>query len=194
MRLLTKTILAAIGCFAVASCSKPKEAKEEWKEVRAAPWVSVASNIPPVYMPFFSVGMDPNEVETARSRLPFESVSLRRTPCFGTCPVYEMVLHRDGKAELDAQAHTSKLGKFTGEVTLFTYGRLCYLIESSHFSEMNSNYEANVTDLPTCIVTVSNGTTMKSVSDYGRVGPIQLWAIQEVLDRVKDEIEWKPAQ
>jgi Domain of unknown function (DUF6438) len=179
-----------IGCFALTSCSKPQQTAE----IPVIFSSEVASNVPPIYQPFYAPGFTEEEAKTARDRLPFDSIAILRTGCFGTCPVYEMVLHRDGSAEFNAQAHLPKLGKFIGEARLHTYGRLCYLIESSHFSEMSSSYSANWTDDSTCIVTVTSGATVKAVSDYGRVGPIQLWAIQELLDAVKDEIEWKPTK
>ncbi len=187
----------AICCLAFSSCSKPKEVAKSAILLPPNPRADIpgiASNVPAIYKPFFSGGFSQDDAKTIRSRLPFESISIRRTGCFGTCPVYEMVLHRDGRAELSAQDHLPKLGRFVGEVRLGTYGRLCYLIENSRFNEMNSNYRANWTDASTCIVTVTAGGTTKAVSDYGKVGPIELWAIQELLDATKTEIEWKPAK
>ena len=105
-----------------------------------------------------------------------------------------MVLHRDGKAELNAQGHLPKLGKLIGEVNIYTYGRLCYLVESSHFIDFKPDYTAMWTDDSTCVVTVTTGSKSKTVSDYGSVGPIKLWAIEEVLDATRDKIEWKTPQ
>lgn len=187
---LSKIMLLVIGCFVFTSCSRPKKAVEILEFSRP----TTASNVPAIYMPFFSGGIAHGEDKTIRSRLPFDSISIRRTGCFGSCPVYEMVLHRDGSAEFNAEAHLPKLGKFVGEAHLGLYGRLCYLIESSHFNEMSSSYRGNWTDDSTCIVTVTSGAKVKAVSDYGGVGPIQLWAIQELLDTVKNETEWKQAK
>jgi hypothetical protein len=105
-----------------------------------------------------------------------------------------MVLHRDGKAELNAQDHLPKLGRFAGEVDIVDYGRLCYLIENSHFNELRPSYKGAWSDDATCIVTVTTGTTSKEVSDYGNAGPIELWAIQELLDGIRHKIEWKPVK
>ncbi len=87
-----------------------------------------------------------------------------------------------------------KTGNFVGEVPLETYGRLCYLLEQSQFGRMNDSYRANWSDDATCIVTVSAKRSQKVVSDYGSVGPIELWAIQESIDAARNEIEWKPAK
>ncbi len=193
MMLLLRTRLLIISCLALVSCSK---SKEEVTVIEVLPLTAsdVRADIPSVYQPFFSPGFAKQDVNTTRSRLPFDSISISRTACLGTCPVYDMVLHRDGTAALNAQAHLPKLGKFIGRTHLNTYGRLCYLIENSHFEDMNTIYRANWTDDSTCIVTVTSGAKVKSVSDYGTVGPIELWAIQELLDAVKDEIAWKLAK
>lgn len=187
---LLRIMLTIIGCFALASCSVSKK-KVETSDIFSS---EIASNVPPSYKPFYTGRVTEEEVKSVRDRLPFDSISISRTGCLGSCPAYEMVLYRDGSAKLNAQAYLPKIGKFVGEVRLNTYGRLCYLIESSHFSKMNSNYNAEWTCDSTCIVTVKSGKTVKTVSDYGQVGPIQLWAIQELLDSVKDNIEWTPTK
>jgi hypothetical protein len=173
--------------------------------------------VPSVYRPLFGPpGISEQDAKALRADLPFDSISLERTPCGGRCPVYKMVLHRDGKAELDATAHLPKLGKFIGEVDIFTYGRLCYLVENSHFDKLDPDYRdirteirtksfngsresirvstLSWTDAPFCVVAVTSGTTSKKVSSYSELGPIELWAIQEVLDSTKDKIEWKTRQ
>jgi uncharacterized protein DUF6438 len=181
------TMLIVASCFVVTSCSKPKERAVE---IRYIPRSSIANEVPYTYKPFYDGGSGYDE-KTIRSRLPFEVITISRSPCFGRCPVYEMVLNRDGKAELHARSNMPELGDFTGEIPLYTYGRLCYFIESSGFSEMDRSYTRNATDMATCVVSTRNGATLKEVSDYGSVGPIQLWAIQQLLDAVKDEIQWK---
>jgi len=188
MSRLVRSMFALVGWLALTSCSKPTEIP-----VIIFP-SAVASNVPAIYRPLFRAVLTEVDVKGLRGSLPYDSITIRRTGCFGTCPSYEMTLHRNGRAELNAQAYLPKLGKFNGEVHLRTYGRLCYMIESSHFSEMNSSYRANWTDDSTCIVTVTSGATAKVVSDYGKVGPIQLWAIQQLLDAVKERTEWKPAK
>ena len=190
MRSCLRTMLMVMSCLSATSCSKQKQ---NAVEIRYIPRSSIASEVPYAYKPFYDLESN-YDVNTIRSRLPFEVITISRSPCFGRCPVYEMVLNRDGKAELHARSNMPELGDFTGEVPLYTYGRLCYFIESSGFSEMDRSYTRNATDMATCVVSTRNGAKLKEVSDYGGVGPIQLWAIQELLDNVKDEIKWTPAK
>jgi len=82
-------------------------------------------------------------------------------------------------------------GEFVGEVNLFSYGRLCYLLDRVRFTNFNSDYSAMWTDDSTCIVTAIGTNGTKAVSDYGAVGPVELWAIQQTIDNIRQEIEWK---
>ncbi len=154
----------------------------------------VVADIPEPYCLFIDGHHSSDEIAELLKRLPFDSISLRRTPCYGTCPVYEVVFHRDGRAEYHAKQHLPQLGDFLGKVYPGDYARLCYLIESSGFKAFKPNYRANWTDDTTCIVTITKGSTLTAVSDYGSVGPIQLWAIQQTLDSIRNGTEWKPAK
>jgi len=153
------------------------------------------SKVPLIYRPLYTASINDDNIKAVRSHLPFDSISIKRPGnAWGSSRAYEMVLHRDGNAELNAQAHLPKLGQFIGEVDIHTYGRLCYLLESSHFIDFEPSYSAMWTDDSTCIVTVATGGDSKAVSDYASVGPIELWAIEEVLDATRDKIEWKSRQ
>jgi Domain of unknown function (DUF6438) len=150
--------------------------------------------VPARYQPLYRGGLSHEEVEQFRAKLPYDSISLQRTPCYGACPVYTITLYRTGRADFEATRDLPNLGKFAGEVDPITYGRLCYLIDNSRLGEMKPGYSATWTDAPTCIVTLTEGTTRKEISDYGSVGPVELWAVQELIDAIRTRIEWAPAQ
>lgn len=165
------------------------------QEVQAAPAAASAvesTSLHDRYREIFNPGHTDEEAAALRAKLPFDSISLQRTPCFGTCPVYSVTFHRNGEAEFEAKEHLPKLGKFSGKLDVATYGRLCYLIEQSRFQDLKDRYQASWTDDTTCIVTVSGGEKRKEVSDYGSVGPIELWAIQQIIDSVRESISWTP--
>ena len=165
------------------------------QEVQAAPEPGSAAETTSLrdrYREIFNPGHTDEEEAALRAKLPFDSISLQRTPCFGTCPVYSVTLHRNGEAEFEAKEHLPKLGRFSGKLDVSTYGRLCYLIEQSRFQDMKDRYQASWTDDTTCIVTVTGGGKRKEVSDYGSVGPIELWAIQQIIDSVRESLSWKP--
>jgi hypothetical protein len=45
-----------------------------------------------------------------------------------------------------------------------------------------------------CIVMVSAGKSQKTVTDYGAIGPIQLWTIEELIDGARERTDWKPVR
>lgn len=147
--------------------------------------------IPKHYRPLFEGGISEGKAKTLLELLPFKTITLRRTECFGSCPVYDLTLHSDGRAELKAVSGLDKKGDFEGTVNLFSYGKLCYLMEQLHFTEFKPRYDGNWTDAATVIVTATTGNEEFSVSDYSEIGPIELWAIQQTIDNIRHEILWR---
>ena len=83
-------------------------------------------------------------------------------------------------------------GDFTGRVDIWSYGRLCYLLSKSQFSGLSDRYAAAWTDDRTFTVTATASGNTKTVSEYGGVGPIELWGIQEAIDSIAQGVNWTP--
>ena len=61
--------------------------------------------------------------------LPYETIRLERTPCYGSWPVYSVAFHKDGSAELNAAANMPQLGRFSGNIRITEFARMCYVLE-----------------------------------------------------------------
>ena len=120
----------------------------------------------------------------------YQSISLERTACFGTCPVYTVTLHQDGRAEYQARAHLPELGNFEGKFSSDEFRRLSYFIENCGFERLSGKYSASHTDDSTCIVRATSDSDTKVVSNYGDAGPVDLWAVEELIDGVRARIAW----
>ena len=119
------------------------------------------------------------------------------------CPAYTVTLFRGsqeawGRAELrsvgPAAALTTgsfpaKMGDFVGKVDVWSYGRLNYLLTQFKFVSLSS-YRAGWTDDRTFTVTTIAGGRTKQVVEYGGIGPIELWAIQQAIDSIAKNIDW----
>lgn len=151
--------------------------------------------IPDKYQPFVASSIDDGTEKAVLAALPYRSITLKRTGCFGPCPVYTVTFRSDLSATLVAEEFLDPQGTFHGEVDLFAYGRLCYLIDKIGFSSFKPWYTASWTDAATATVTLTltDGRQL-SVSDYGSVGPVELWGLMEVIDRLRTQIEWTPAE
>ena len=150
----------------------------------------VAANVPAEFKQLYEGGIPSEQTPNVWAGFPYDSIELERTACFGTCPIYRVTLFRGGRAELRAVSWQERKGDFAGQVNVFDYGRLCYLLKQLRFDRMAPRYVAGWTDSPTFIVTaVAGGTTIR-VSDYSGIGPIELWAIQETIDSVAQRVRW----
>ena len=69
------------------------------------------------------------------------------------------------------------------------YARLSYLLLRLKFADMPS-YASEITEKMTIIVSTTTSKTIKRVSEYGGIGPIELWAIQQAIDSIAQNIRW----
>ncbi len=186
MHVLRRSLLACLLTVTVTGCASRNE------EASTDP--DADSTVPPHYQPFFDSGLDEHEEQVALAALPFQSISLSRSACFGPCPVYTVTFRSDLTATLVAESNLDPDGTSEGEIDSFDYGRLCYLIESIHFSAFKKKYNASWTDDATATVTVTSTDGRQTiVSDYGSAGPIELWALIAVIDHIRENVDWQPA-
>ena len=172
-------------------------------------------DVPPEFRFLYEGGI--KNLQAAWAALPYDSITLERSNCMLPCPAYKVTLHRGsltgqrretyedrfGLAELHAMVPArswdnyarlfpEKSGDFTGRVDIWNYARLCYLLSTSHFSNMSDRYAANWTDDRTVVVTATANGKTKVVSEYGGVGPSELWGIQQAIDSIAQRLVWTP--
>ena len=145
----------------------------------------------------------PKEVDPAPLMARFErldkpehgvtEIGLERTACFGTCPVYTVILKSDGTVRYTGEDYVAHKGTRTGRISDWAFNQLAeYLIESGYMG-MESNYEVPVTDMATAYTTAVVKGKRKLIRNYGDVGPSKLWALQQAIDGVLTEAEWDDA-
>lgn len=143
--------------------------------------------------PEFEFLYDPGSSDPqARERLPLDRIQLERTECFGECPVYRLMLSRDGRAAYEGMAHVERMGRYVGEIPLRTFARLVFAVQRISFMDFDEDYSVRVTDLPSTIITVVESETGAEhrVRDYGGQAPPEFWMLAETLDAVAARIEW----
>jgi len=189
---------AGIGCIGVflvmlvflGACSRKENTDIPKPVVFFAP--ETITNVPDAYKPLYLGNLSADKMEAFRAALPYESISLERTTNSGSSLIYRVTFHRSGKAEFDE--FQPKPHQATGQIDLPTFARLCYALDSSGFKDFQDQYRANPLENTACMVTVSTGTSRKTVTDYGTIGPIQLWTIEQLIDRARGQIVWKPVR
>lgn len=151
------------------------------------------NGVPEHYHFLYSGSIGYDEIDNAWNALPFTKIELERTECLGSCPSYVVSLSAGGTASYHGRKHTSRIGTFDGEVEIWDYGNICWMIERFKLLDQPRKYHANWTDSPTAIIriTLRDSNDTIEISDYGGQGPIELWSLFNAADSVANRIEWK---
>ncbi len=124
-------------------------------------------------------------------------ITLERTPCFGTCPVYELTVHRSGRVEFEGKEHVRQKGSHQGRISPGDFDRLVKKIGEINFFGLNDRYDGKrpdgsgvtVTDLPTRRTRVTRGDRTKTVENYFR-GPPGLKELEDLIDQLARSARW----
>lgn len=118
-------------------------------------------------------------------------ITFRRTGCLGQCPAFSMHLTRAGKASYQGQAYVKRQGKYQATIHRWRFDLLASLLVRGGFFQMDKRYERPVTCQSSAIVGAKRRGRWHRVVDYGHVGPVLLWAMQQALDHTAAELSWK---
>jgi hypothetical protein len=140
---------------------------------------------------------DADSLETAVQSLPFNEIQLERTECYGTCPSYVITLRSDGTATYVGRNHVAQIGKYSGNISGFDFGKLCWAIEKLNLLNLEpKSYASGTVDHPTTTLRIKkpNDETPTEIVEDGLPGPIELWVVQNSIDQVASRIIWRPTQ
>ena len=75
-------------------------------------------------------------------------ISIKKTACFGDCPVYDFYINKDGKAYFNGKENVVKSGKHEFELSEKELQSLLSKIKQSDFSKFKDSYDnPRITDL-----------------------------------------------
>jgi hypothetical protein len=94
------------------------------------------------------------------------SVQLKRTACYGTCPVYTVAIHGSGLVEYLGELNVDIPGPQTARIPVQRVKNLLTNLEEIHFFDLKDKYFEGCTDLPTAIISIFVDGKTKEVSNY----------------------------
>lgn len=132
-------------------------------------------------------------------------ITLRRTACFGDCPVYSLEIYGNGfvvfrqvtDPGLIYDSHvfgldvSSRARPHVYQVPVDEVQGLLMHIDAIDYFSLNNSYIARATDLPATITSVTVNGTTKGVYNYV-AGPQELYELEYKIDdvaRVRDWVE-----
>lgn len=110
-------------------------------------------------------------------------ISLERTTCFGTCPVYSVTIFEDGTVIYEGKQFVQNIGTYQYNIPSDNVERLIDKFHQINYFALDDSYYRNVSDLPTAITTFQTDSYKKTVTNYGRAGPESLQELEQLIDR-----------
>ena len=127
------------------------------------------------------------------------AVTLERTPCFGTCPVYTVAMSRNGVVTFTGKHHVAQTGPVTGTIPGERVDSLLAELEAAGYFEFADSYVMDspacgmyATDSPTVITSATrNGETKTIRHDRGcSAAPPELSKLEQRIDEVAGTARW----
>ena len=97
---------------------------------------------------------------------PTTSITLERTACFGSCPVYTLSIAGDGMVTYNGISNVRVTGQRTWKIEPAAVEALAREMDQAGYFGLKDRYAAPATDLPTIRTSLRIGGRTKSVEDY----------------------------
>jgi len=126
-------------------------------------------------------------------------VTLERTPCLGTCPVYQVAISRSGTVRFVGKHHVTQQGEATAEIPAARVDSLLDELEAGGYFGFADAYVMDspacgqyATDSPTVITSARAGGRTKTIRhDYGcNAAPQDLGRLERMIDEVAGTSRW----
>lgn len=152
-----------------------------------------------------------NRARESREPLPLR-VKLERTPCFGECPAYTVVVYGDGRVEWTGHSNVAAVGSRQGRVTRSELEELSRRIDRARFFERNEHgdipaqpectttgsmtsctFSASVsicTDTSHAVLTVKRDGRIHTIDNDHCIQRPELDALEDFIDRIAATEGW----
>jgi hypothetical protein len=127
-----------------------------------------------------------------------QSVSLERTPCYGSCPSYLVTITSTGDVTFEGRAFVDKKGVFHKKIDPGKFSVIVWELGRLRFWDLEKEYKFKmlpdgsrqfITDQPTKIISVVSTIRNKSVQDYYGA-PAGLADLEHLIDVVANDSEF----
>ncbi|WP_161626049.1 DUF6438 domain-containing protein [Hugenholtzia roseola] len=116
-------------------------------------------------------------------------VQMRKTPCFGQCPTYEIKVFENGYVWLKGEKHIEQIGTFEAKIGKKELAVLKDKFEANKFWDLDEAYEKTMTDLPTTYLRYTSGSKSKEVRRTGDA-PENLTNLEDVVADLLKSLKW----
>ena len=177
--------------FLLASCKTAKNQEAAASADTASEQIAVDK---PVKISVAAIHLDTSAVafeENKKSRQAEDSLfaTIKRTPCYGRCPIYEAVIYKSGYTLYTGKQFVEKAGVFSTRISKNDLRAIMAKASEIGYFNLMDEYDSPVTDFPTTHTSLSSNGIKKEIKD--RVGgPESLREYEKLLDSILDKSTW----
>ena len=119
-------------------------------------------------------------------------ITLERTPCFGSCPVYRIEIDGTGKVAYDGKGFVETKGRQEATVPAGEVQALARELEAAGYMGWRDDYPLEATDHASVITTLTIDGKTKRVEHNlsSRTAPSQLEPLERKIDDVARSVRW----
>lgn len=120
-------------------------------------------------------------------------ITLERTRCFGTCPVYRVIIKKNGTVTYEGKDHVRVKGRQTSAVPCEKVEDLISEFRKIGYFSLKDSYEKyEITDLPSAITSLSVDGKTKTVRHYygDSSSPRVLYELEKRIDGIAGTEKW----
>jgi hypothetical protein len=119
-------------------------------------------------------------------------ITLKRTPCFGACPIYSVTIHGNGRVDYEGERFVKVTGKRSHRISKKSMRELVDEFYRIGYFSLKDEYVyiknpdgsiTQISDLPSRDTSITIGNKSKSVHNYYG-GPKSLAQLENRIDRI----------
>lgn len=121
-------------------------------------------------------------------------VKFERTPCYGQCPTFEVIVYQNGLATLNGIRFYDLIGKYQYQIPNGMMTEILEAFENAAFFDMAASYPENEptpTDLPKTKILIQSNGKVKQVVDNKYNTPAPLVELERYLNDLWISLPWE---
>lgn len=172
----------------------PKTTKTEATEVTELPKKPEISEEPEEITPPEPVRQGAFEVNTIPAA-PMVVAGLKREPCYGKCPSYEVKLYDDGTIKYNGKAHVKNIGYYIAYTSKQAIVNIQTKAEEVGYFGLQRQYPASgrpqIYDVPQVTTFIKIGDKEHRITNR-HDGPSTLFKLEDYIEKQLEGLNWKP--
>lgn len=123
----------------------------------------------------------------------FVSAGIKKTPCYGTCKVFEVNFYARGYATYNGKSNVKMTGQWRADLSREKCSEILEKAQMANYFELSDTYPANgkiIPDLPFTITYVEFGEKRKEIKN-NHDAPQALSDFEAYLEEVVAELTWQ---